>query len=86
MRVPRDVANTRFRDVSVLSSDGRTAERPPVPVGFDRVIVADFESHRIALNRCAEIATLLKSDVPVPGFIHQRCPHLIDVCKQVQGQ
>lgn len=57
MRVPRDVANTRFRDVSVLLSDGRTAERPPVPVGFDRVIVADFESHRIALNRCAEIAT-----------------------------
>lgn len=45
-----------MHDILVVLSDGRTAERPPAPKGFARIVLVDFETRRIALNGCAALA------------------------------
>ncbi|MGI4862197.1 MAG: magnesium chelatase [Janthinobacterium lividum] len=55
-RMSRSLPGAVTHDTLMVLSDGRTAERPPAPVGFERILLVDFETRRIALNGCAELA------------------------------
>ncbi|MGI4984498.1 MAG: vWA domain-containing protein [Janthinobacterium lividum] len=55
-RESRDAPDAATHDILVVLSDGRTAERPPAPTGFERIVLIDFETRRIALHGCAALA------------------------------